>query len=48
MTLISALAGKTLTTTGTRVNDGETLLYRASKADFDACAARSESAALDP
>jgi transposase len=31
-------AGKTLTTTGTRVNDGETLLYRASKADCDACA----------
>jgi hypothetical protein len=30
--------GKTLTTTGTRVNDGETLLYRASKADCDACA----------
>ena len=33
--------GKTLTTTGTRVNDGETLLYRASKADCDACALRS-------
>jgi len=32
--------GKTLTTTGTRVNDGETLLYRASKADCDACALR--------
>jgi len=31
---------KTLTTTGTRVNDGETLLYRASKADCDACALR--------
>src|ERR1700716_3020708 len=30
--------GKTLTTTGTRVNDGATLLYRASKADCDACA----------
>ena len=30
--------GKTLTTTGTRVNDGETILYRASKADCDACA----------
>jgi hypothetical protein len=29
--------GKTLTTTGTRVNDGETLLYRASKADCGAC-----------
>jgi transposase len=33
-------AGKTLTTTGTRVNDGATLLYRASKADCDACALR--------
>jgi hypothetical protein len=32
--------GKTLTTTGTRVNDGETLLYRASKTDCDACALR--------
>ncbi len=32
--------GKTLTTTGTRVNDGETLLYRASKADCDTCASR--------
>jgi transposase len=32
--------GKTLTTTGTRVNDGETLLYRASKADCDTCALR--------
>src|ERR1700761_1632747 len=32
--------GKTLTTTGTRVNDGQTLLYRASKADCDACALR--------
>jgi IS5 family transposase len=32
--------GKTLTTTGTRVNDGETLLYRASKADCDACTLR--------
>jgi transposase len=31
---------KTLTTTGTRVNDGETLLYRASKADCDACVLR--------
>ena len=30
--------GKTLTTTGTRVNDGATLLYRASKTDCDACA----------
>jgi hypothetical protein len=32
--------GKALTTTGTRVNDGDTLLYRASKADCDACALR--------
>ena len=32
--------GKTLTTTGTCVNDGDTLLYRASKADCDACALR--------
>ena len=30
--------GKTLTTTGTRVNDGATLLYRAGKTDCDACA----------
>jgi transposase len=30
--------GKTLTTTGTRVNDDATLLYRASKADCSACA----------
>jgi transposase len=30
--------GKTLTTTGTRVNDGATLLYRASKVDCDGCA----------
>jgi transposase len=32
--------GKALTTTGTLVNDGETLLYRARKADCDACALR--------
>ena len=30
--------GKVLTTTGTRVNDGATLLYRASKTDCEACA----------
>lgn len=30
--------GTTLTTTGTRVNDDTTLLYRASKTDCDACA----------
>jgi hypothetical protein len=34
------LGGKALTTPRTRVNDGETLLYRASKADCDACALR--------
>jgi hypothetical protein len=32
--------GKTLTTTGTRVNDGENLLYRAIKADCDGCTLR--------
>ena len=32
-------AGKTLTCTGTLVNDGATLLYRASKHDCDTCAA---------
>jgi len=31
-------AGKALTSTGTLVNDGATLLYRASKYDCDACA----------
>lgn len=30
-------AGKVLTSTGTLANDGETLLYRASKYDCDAC-----------
>jgi hypothetical protein len=30
-------AGKTLTSSGTLVNDGATLLYRASKYDCDAC-----------
>jgi IS5 family transposase len=30
-------AGKTMTTTGTPVNDAATLLYRASKSDCDAC-----------
>jgi hypothetical protein len=33
--------GKTLTTTGTRVNDDATLLYRASKADCQSCALKS-------
>jgi transposase len=33
--------GKTLTTTGTRVNDGATLLYRAGKADCQSCTLKS-------
>src|ERR1700686_519109 len=33
-------AGKVLTSTGTLVNDGATLLYRASKHDCDACELR--------
>ena len=33
----SCPAGKTLTTTGSRVNDGATLRYRASKYDCEAC-----------
>jgi transposase len=33
--------GKTLTTTGTRVNDNATLLYRASKADCQSCTLKS-------
>jgi transposase len=33
--------GKMLTTTGTRVNDGATLLYRASKADCQSCTLKS-------
>ena len=33
-------AGKTLTTRGTLVNDGATLLYRASKYDCDVCPAQ--------
>src|ERR1700755_558840 len=40
--------GKTLTTTGTRVNDGDTLLYRASKADCDVCALRASCAQNTP
>lgn len=34
--------GKALTTTGTRVNDDATLLYRASKTDCQACALKSQ------
>ena len=34
-------AGKMLTSRGTLVNDGATLLYRASKQDCNACALRS-------
>jgi DDE family transposase len=33
----SVIAGKVLASTGTLVNDGATLLYRASKYDCDAC-----------
>jgi transposase len=33
--------GKTLTTTGTLVNDGATMLYRASKMDCDGCSLKS-------
>ena len=49
--------GKTLTTTGTRVNDDATLLYRASNLDCEGCALKSkccpnstgpQSATLDP
>jgi transposase len=35
-------AGKLLSTTGTRVNDGDTLLYRASKADCCACTLKTQ------
>jgi hypothetical protein len=33
--------GKTVTTTGTLVNDGATMLYRASKMDCDGCSLKS-------
>ena len=33
--------GKKLTTTGTRVNDGDTLIYRASKFDCEGCSLKS-------
>jgi len=40
--------GKTLTTTRTRVNDGATLLYRASKTDCQACALKSQCCPTTP
>ena len=40
--------GKTLTTTGTLVNDDATLLYRASKADCGACALKSRCCPKSP
>jgi transposase len=39
--IYSCPGGKPLTTTGTRVNDGATILYRASKHDCQACALKS-------
>ena len=41
-------AGKTLTTTGRLVNDGATLLYRASKLDCDACALKPQYCPKEP
>ena len=41
-------AGKTLTTRGTLVNDGATLLYRASKFACDACALKPRCCPKDP
>ena len=41
-------AGKTLTTTGTLVNDGATLLYRASKLDCDRCSLKSRCCPKEP
>jgi hypothetical protein len=40
--------GSMLTTTGTRVNDDATLLYRASKADCQACALKSQCCPATP
>ncbi len=40
--------GKTLTTTGTRVNDDATVLYRASKADCQACALKNQCCPTTP
>ena len=47
-TSTSALAARQLTTTGTRVNDGATLLYRASKPDCDACALKPRCCPKEP
>ena len=41
-------AGKTLTTRGTLVNDGATLLYRASKFACDACALKPRCCPKEP
>ncbi len=41
-------AGKMLTTKGTLVNDGATLLYRASKYDCDACPLKSRCCPTEP
>jgi transposase len=41
-------AGKTLTTRGTLVNDGATLLYRASKFECDVCALKSRCCPKEP
>jgi transposase len=41
-------AGKTLTTTGTLVNDGATLLYRASKLDCDQCSLKTRCCPKEP
>jgi transposase len=40
--------GKTLTTTGTLVNDGATMLYRASKMDCDGCSLKSRCCPKQP
>jgi len=40
--------GKTLTTTGTRVNDDATVLYRASRADCQACAMKNQCCPTTP
>ena len=42
------LGGKLMRTTGTLVNDGGTLLYRASKHDCDACALKPGCCPKDP
>ena len=40
--------GRTLTTTGTRVNDGATVLYRASRRDCGACPLKSRCCPKEP